>query len=65
MAEEALLHVIKIRDQQGVFRIYAAKFIRRTDQAVHFDFRGTELIVPNKDLIEMISLEMQPEEHIH
>ena len=59
------MHVIKIRDQDGVKRIYAAKFIRRTDQTVIFDFKGTELIIPNKDLIDMVSVSEKIVTRIH
>ena len=50
------MHVIRIRDQQGTKRIFAAKFVKRTDESVTFIVSGQELTVRNDDLIEMIKV---------
>ena len=53
------MRVIKIRDQFGIERIYAAKFICRSNDTWIFDFKGSQLIVRDEDLIEIICLHQQ------
>jgi hypothetical protein len=48
------MHVVKIRDDQGEERIYAAKLLRRIGDFMTFDFNGIELKVDMKYLMEMV-----------
>lgn len=59
------MHVVKIRDDQGVERIYSGKLLRRADGILTFLCNGEELNVPVNDLLEMVPVFEKPTSSVH
>lgn len=50
------MHVIKIRDEKGEERIYAAKLIKRTVDAITFATADKDFTVRNEDVLDVVAL---------
>lgn len=59
------MHVVKIRDDQGIERIYAAKLLRRDKNVFTFCFKGSELNIAADDVLEIVSVFENPANRLH